>query len=192
MSYDFSANHISGFDNEFGGRLKLTFEDSPVTDVSFIKFVIRNSGRKTVERDDFDTPVTVNVMSKEILWTVVTKTNRFAIMSVLEITRNEHQITVHPLMLNAGDEIEMSILAQGFKDIAVIGRISGIRDLKRKSISPKQSRSRLSVLGISLAALLTFVAGTRLTVLDFPSFLLAGIAASVTILVATESSRRSK
>jgi hypothetical protein len=192
FSYDFAVTHISGFDNQFGGSLKLTFEGQPVANVSFIKLFIRNSGRTPIDKKDFDGWITINVLSPEILWSHVTGVSDNAIRSRLDVSKSGGQITMNPLTLNPGDEIELSVLAREFNDIGIIVRILGVKEIKRKSLPPKPFDRLASFILLLLVGIITFIAGVMLNRLNVTSISMLVAAVVFALYVADKVSHKSK
>jgi hypothetical protein len=130
LRYDAAVTNIKGFGINFPG-LKMTFDDTPVRDVSIINLLIRNTGSKAIEGKDYECPLEIKVSCREILGVGEPEVNRQGIKPQVNMGHDVYGFEISPLLLNSGDEIRFPILAEEFKKIAVVGRISGVKEIKR-------------------------------------------------------------
>jgi hypothetical protein len=54
LSYDFSSAQLTEVKHDFSGRLEITFNKRPVSDISIVTIRMWNSGKLPIRRDDFD------------------------------------------------------------------------------------------------------------------------------------------
>jgi hypothetical protein len=134
LGWSVAVTNIKGFDNDFGGKLKMIFDGVEVKEVSLVKLLIRSFGRKTIEAKDYQGPLSVSVECDRVLWTGDVGSNRNAIRTKLLPDETENHFHIEPIMLNSGDELSFSLLASGYKKLEVSGRISEVKEIRQVKI----------------------------------------------------------
>jgi hypothetical protein len=151
LSYELSITHINALDNELAGQLQLTFAGKHVTNVSFAKISLRNSGRKTIESKDFDGDIVIHIICDELLWYDLAETDTPSLNHRIAITQDNCDISVAPLMLNSGDTIDISMLITSYHKLWVMGRIAEVKEIKDRSARrriPRHVNLVISVMSI--------------------------------------------
>src|ERR1700690_189338 len=54
LTYDFTAAQILNLSHDFNSRLKISFDDLPISSASIISLTVKNSGGSPIQRTDFD------------------------------------------------------------------------------------------------------------------------------------------
>lgn len=122
-------------------RLEVRFDGQPVHDARLIMIKIHNHGHLPIKPADYAVPITVSVgTSAKILMAEVIDTHPEDLAltsskdgeadSLLDRV-DEHQVVLHPVLLNAKDSLTLQLLvSQMIGKVNVGGRIEGIHQIK--------------------------------------------------------------
>jgi protein-S-isoprenylcysteine O-methyltransferase Ste14 len=115
---------------EDGGDLQVTYRGNLVRNPRFVVVRLINTGKSEISEADFERPLKLSIPSWSKLVSVdVSDHHPEALSPVVKLT-GAHAMEMEPLLLNAGDWIEVRLLIDGAEsDLQVHGRIAGIRTI---------------------------------------------------------------
>jgi hypothetical protein len=137
LTFNFSSAQLLNLDEDFSGLLRLTFNGIEVHDASIVTLTVKNSGRKTIKREDFEEGLEFRFIgSGQIMAFLLSDLRPQALMPNPGIRWSEHRalssISFDPLLLNSGDEFSVVAIVRDFKGvIEARGRIAEVKDIKR-------------------------------------------------------------
>jgi hypothetical protein len=151
LSYEILSNTpLISVKDEVKGKVKILFEEKPVSDVHLVLLKIINSGHISIRSNDFEGRLAVLLdPSVQILMAEVAETNPKNLdwrskggdgpQPLIEKMEN-NAVFLRPVLLNKRDYIILKMLVSHFsKDIAMEGHIEGItevNELKETSVLP--------------------------------------------------------
>jgi hypothetical protein len=153
LTYDYQETKLKEF-KDVSSDLVLTFKGQPVSDVSIINIIVRNSGRTPIVRTDFDEELVFVFEAKNILSASIVKVSPKELVATID-HNNLPQPNLHisRLLLNAGDEITLSVISTGFRSLDLYGRIVGIKTFnKRENTRTASYRGSLLLVVTSFTA----------------------------------------
>lgn len=159
LSYEILTNtSLLTFDDEIEGKIRISYENTPVQKVHLLIFRIVNDGNLSITPSDFETRLTFDfgentkVLSVEI---IDTEPENLKPEFFLHWGR---EIQILPLLFNSKDSIKFKLLLAQFEgEIKVDARINGVREVKKKA-NPKKIRKLLwFLIAFLLGAILNVV-----------------------------------
>jgi hypothetical protein len=159
LAYEYDATRLAD-PKQVSSKLKMTFDGHPVFNVSLIRIKIRNSGRVPITRDDFDEPISIEIVSDGLLSVESGKSSPPSLEYELASLPDRKDIQLGTLLLNPTDEINLSVLATGFRKVAVKGRIVGLKQIKQKE--PAATASKVPIFLVGMAGVFSALLGYKL------------------------------
>jgi hypothetical protein len=158
--YEIIANtSILSVSDEIRSHVQITYEGSPVEDVSYLLIRFSNTGNVPIVAADFDEAVTIRLLQHtHILSVEVIETTPKSLHAGVEVSQQNNTITLQPTLFNPGDSVTVKVLASQVKGrIEVTGRIVGVREIKavtmrRSALGPNLLNATVSLgLGITIS-----------------------------------------
>ncbi|CAH7037971.1 membrane hypothetical protein [Vibrio chagasii] len=151
-------------------KLEIKYDDLKLETPYIVGIKFTNSGGVPIERQDFDSQLNI-MFDKDVsvLGHKFTKVKPEEIELVATI--KNHEISIHPTLLNPGDSFILEALLEGKNpDFTASARISGIDGLAQKQKNAKD--------GIYLHKVIATGVGTsnHITLVHFPTYALISIA----------------
>lgn len=116
-------------------ELQLNYKGKEIPNGTQTTIAIVNSGEIPVKREDFDTPIQIEIDGGKILSSQVIKTYPGNLET--SINYNDSRITLQPLLLNPRDFILLSLLTDNKIEVSrVHARIAGINAIDRIAEAP--------------------------------------------------------
>lgn len=130
LSYMTSIIPLVAVRKEVKGRLRIFFDDKPVSNADMVILTLINSGNQPITPQDFVSPVTISFGSQaEILSCDITETVPEDLGALVDVAPKS--IVLKPLLLNSEDTVTMKILLTQYEgEPAVRGRVLGIKDIQ--------------------------------------------------------------
>lgn len=149
LQYDVvSKAPLVSVSEEARGRIKVLFDEEPVSSVSLAIIQITNRG-SPIPSVEFESPLTVSMGADSRIMSVEVMERQPDNLGV-ELSVDNGRIQIEPLLLNSGDSFTFKVIGTGFADnIEVEGRIVGIKEVRSRG--PELSRARLARIGLMSA-----------------------------------------
>lgn len=166
--------------------LQFTFDKQPVSNLYITAIDLKNTGSKSIQKVDFDTPIEVKVGAS-------TKILRVKVENVLPKDLNpsasfdQNSFKIAPLLLNPKDKMRISVISSNDTPSFVpASRISGVSEvvLIDNTTSSRQDNKKILHWGISVLLLTLYVGGFISTLYDLAVNKFNFIHAYVTIVSA--------
>lgn len=173
LSYEVVLNsRLLSVDEEIEGRVKVTFDNYPVSGVRMLIVHVRNNGNVPIEESDYDSNLGFWVKGgPKVLTAEVVETKPPDIRAHVEAFENT--VYLDKMLLNAGDALTLKLLYSGDGPLLPVGRIKGVSEIREK-----QQRGDLYLvlsfafsIGILLAGII-FRGGTALAIVAIAVLLL--------------------
>lgn len=134
LSYEIrSFASLINVDSQIKHALKITYKNTPVSDLKLLLIRFTNSGELPIEEDDFKQPLVVNFDQYGALFDVaVVDTYPHDVQKTIDIALYDDLSAFQalPMLLNKGDWFEIKLLLNGVSSLpSVSARIIGISEL---------------------------------------------------------------
>jgi hypothetical protein len=137
LAYEYSSTSLTSWEQDFGGRLRILFDDQPITAASFVGVIITNSGNIPIVVADFHEDMHVTFDKGELLTTALFQSEPKNVRPHWKSTHDSEgkaTIIVEPLLLNPGDKFSLIALVNDFGGgLRCHARIAGISKIEHKS-----------------------------------------------------------
>jgi hypothetical protein len=123
-----SSTSLVSVRSEAQGKIKVLYEDDPVTGVHLVTFSLSNSGNVPIPADDFERPVVLELGANAVPLpgTIEVKEAKPAELQP-NVSAEGATLIVEPLLLNPGDSFSIAALVRDFAGpLAVDGRVVGV------------------------------------------------------------------
>jgi hypothetical protein len=147
---------------EARGRIKILFDEEPVSNVSLAIIQIANRG-SPIPSADFESPLTVSMGADSRIMSVEVMERQPDSLDV-ELTVENGQIQIEPLLLNNGDSFTLKVIGMGLSDnIELAGRIVGVKTVKPRSAELARTRGifRLCLYPVIVVGIALVIQGVR-------------------------------
>jgi hypothetical protein len=116
-------------------ELQLKFKGNEIPNGTQTTIAIINSGQVPVKREDFDTPINIDIEDSKVLSSQVIKTYPDNLDA--SISHTENRVTIKPLLLNPRDYILVSLLTDDKTEVSRLhARIAGINSIEEIAANP--------------------------------------------------------
>lgn len=121
-----SLRRVVSHPHELRDDISITFQGIPVSNLDLLALTVVNTGRSPIRSEDFVEPFKFSFSdSTQILSAAVAGTEPDSLDPQLELKPSA--IGLKPLLLNAGDKIELRFLLSNFdRQVAAGGRVVGV------------------------------------------------------------------
>jgi hypothetical protein len=143
-----SRSDIININENENSEIKVLYNNEQVSGLKLLTFDIKNDGSSPIKRTDFDSPIKVNFGDKSKIYkAVVVKTEPIGIEA--QIANTESEITLQPLLLNAGDTLSIQAIISNIDEIPEMSsRIFGMPSLSIKDEQASKMTKRKTLLYI--------------------------------------------
>lgn len=142
LTYDFIyIATVGGIPGE--ERLRLYWDDKPVSQVKVILLEIKNTGNSPIEPKDFIHPLFVAVKGGGAILSadLIESQPDFLGQSLASLTCEEKRVEFPPVLLNAGDYFVVRLLLSDFSGQAIVeGRVVGVKTIAPREV-PTQAKT---------------------------------------------------
>jgi hypothetical protein len=145
---------LLSFNDQVKDKLKITYDDVNVQDVTVSLFQFSNTGNITIEPSDFKKPLTLT-FKDDIEVLPAELTDRKPENLDITITTHKNIVSVQPEFLNAKDNFTIKVFTNKFfeeEDYHLDYRIIGVNKIKEKA--SKMDFSSALIIGLMLAGLI--------------------------------------
>ena len=142
-------------------RIKITFDDVPVSSLHLVQIRLTNTGNTPIVPTDYIRPIAVCMTSEgRMISAAIEETEPDNLGAAISLDRETNQISLAPILLNKGDSITIQLLADSVDSTyRVDGRIVGVKDFQPRP--PNLTRAeRVEMLGYALGIILCLVMTT--------------------------------
>jgi hypothetical protein len=146
--------------SEAQGKIKVLYEDDPVTGVHLVTFSIANSGNVPILAQDFERPVVVELgaYAVPLPGTIEVKEAKPAELQP-NVSADGSTLIVTPLLLNPGDSFSITALVRDFVGpLAIDARIAGVPEIALGERQPDDVTREERLLHRGLLAVAVFLA----------------------------------
>jgi hypothetical protein len=117
--------------------LQIKFKGNEIPNGTQTTIAIINSGQAPVKREDFDTPINIDIEGGKLLSSQVIKTHPGNLD--VSISHTEDRVTIKPLLLNPRDYILVSLLTDNKAEVSRLhARIAGINTIEEITANPSE------------------------------------------------------
>jgi hypothetical protein len=134
LGYQISIAPLTSISHDFKGRLQISFDGSPIGEVSVVSIRIKNNGSTPIRREDFEKPLFCQIAGNGT-FLIAEISARTPDSLEPQLLPNVKRIEVQPLLLNRNDEFTIFSLISGFPNaIEIAGRMVGVKvtDMERR------------------------------------------------------------
>ncbi len=169
---------------EIKGKLKILYEDKPVSKVHLVLIKLTNTGNVSILSTDFDRNVSFSFGdSTQILTAEVSdtdpKNNIDACIMIIE-----NRIILENMLFNNGDSVTIKALLNQFdEEIEIDGHIVGIKEIEKRKERKDREKLNLFIsifMGISM---LSYILGLVIPSIRTPSIVIAGFSLSIVLII---------
>lgn len=107
------------------GNIQLKVGDIEVNQASLARIAIKNSGNEPIRASDFEKPLIIKFGGKVLQHLI--KSSSPSNLSI-NMTANEDELVVNPLLLNHGDSFELEVISASTSTPVLVTRIAGVRE----------------------------------------------------------------
>lgn len=170
---------------EAKGRIKILYDDTPVSNVSLAIVKVTNRG-SPIPSADFESPLTVSMGAESEIMSAEVMEKQPDSLDVAFSAENG-KIQIEPLLLNSGDFFTLKVIGTNFADnIEVVARILGVREVT--SAASDLARQRYAKIVMCSISVLDIIGGGLIIVLGLMDrhigVVLLGIACAVYGMIA--------
>lgn len=143
LSYEIlTSTELLSLKKEIQGKVQILFENKPIENVYHVVIKIINDGSYPLSSTLFERPLSFSFHEKTIILSAeVVESYPSTLHPELVIEKNH--VILKPLLLNSGDNIQISLLlAQHNGSINIDARIEGINEVKRGIKAPLNPAAR--------------------------------------------------
>jgi len=129
---------LIGVKDNLDGRLELSYDGKPRSNIWFAKYQFRNIGTDSIAATDFERPISFAVMSDgpgELLRASIDI--QYPPQLRLDISFTDRKATIAPAMLNPGDRFSVTLLLADRCKLAMDYRIAGLSKIEDVTSLPQ-------------------------------------------------------
>lgn len=125
-----SRDQLLTISEEIEGKLQVLYEGQVVRDIRLFVVMLKNTGNVAITIADYERPLSILTgSSSKILSAVITEVNPASLK--LKIHKDDKQVELERVLLNAGDSIKIKLLVSDSEEnIIVDGRVVDVRVIK--------------------------------------------------------------
>lgn len=170
LSYKVIFNRrLLSVQEDLKGRVDISLDGQPVSDVRMTLLVLRNSGNIPIEESDYVRPVGFEFGEEaQILDAELVETKPTGMEVTLDWTTS--YVLVVPDILNGGDALALQVLVSGGGEMTPVGRIVGVDEI----IEQRDFDYGYIFIPANLLALVLLLVGAFLDAPDYYYFLIFG------------------
>lgn len=172
LAFSVRARTLVQVGEEARAKVEVFYDGTKVVDVHLVEIDVVNAGRVPIRAADFERAIEISLpLASKPLPSTLTATGEPVAIGP-NVTPAGDAIQLAPLLLNPGDTVTVSVLtesAPALDDVAVDGRIVGVKDFKRAAhgglalpatlriwlpvIGPIELRSMAELISVALSGL---------------------------------------
>lgn len=143
-------------DNPKLDKLQFSYDGHPVTQLTKFAFVLTNTGRVAIRKDEVVSPIVIQFGNANIIDARIDAVVPDNLESHIKVASSGHEVSIEYPLLNPNDQIQFSILTESREvAIKVSARIAGVRSIiyadqrgKTKSMKRKTISWTVWVVGV--------------------------------------------
>jgi hypothetical protein len=152
------------------GNLQVSYEGSVVRNPRLVVVRFINTGKSEIRRDDFEGALQLSIAEDSKVVSAEVSDYQPKSLSPMVKLSSTHEVEIDPLLLNAGDWVELRLLIDGEKpNPQVNGRIAGVRTINIVKFDPTsvtQRTLRMTGVVIGFTVILTTLVQAALSILE--------------------------
>lgn len=140
-----SSRRLLSISDELSSRVKVELDGKPVSNLHLLVYALKNSGHRAILPTDFQNELNISFEKGTVVSAEITAQYPNNLNASIDIS--ETKVALRPLLLNAGDQLQIQILVSASELNANIdARILDISKLESINTNPKYPPVRESML----------------------------------------------
>jgi hypothetical protein len=154
VSYDVISSNLLRIDvNEnLQKKTKVLYDGKRVNNVTMFVIKISNSGNRPILTTDYIEPITIWFSEKARILELWMETKPDTLRAGFKL--DDQSVGIEPVMLNAGDSVEVAALIKDYSHWGMDGRVVGVKDFTELGVSQRFSNTRVPFLTLSDIAII--------------------------------------